>query len=309
MTQSCDISVVIPLYNKAGEVSRAISSVLGQSLLPREIIVVDDGSTDGSGDIVAAIESPLIRLIRQENKGVSVARNVGIEAANSEWVALLDGDDAWCSDFLSTIVSLMEQYPSCGAYSTAFYVEQGDERVAADTPADAGIVDFFAEAMSRYVIIPSTAVLNRDLVLSLGGFPEGMRLGEDQYLWTKIARQSDIAFSPKKMAIYSRAASNRSASIYRAEQTRFSFEELYDSAESDLSNEYIARVALGKALVESVKGGTAAAARAAKFFSYTRLSRRALWKVRVLNSLPRFMRPSLLAAYNWLAWKIAHKGM
>lgn len=309
MASTCDISVVIPLYNKAAEVARAISSVLEQSTLPREIIVVDDGSTDGSADVVRQFSSPLIRLISQENRGVSVARNVGIGAAVSKWVALLDGDDAWCKDFITTIDSLMEQYPDCGAYSTAFYIEQDGELVAADTPLDGGVVDFFAESMQHYVMIPSAAVLRRDLVLELGGFPEGMRLGEDQYLWTKIARTADIAFSPKKMVIYSRTASNRSAAIYRPEQTRFSFEELYDSEESDMSNEYIARVALGKALVESVKGGTDAAARAARFFSYTRLSRRALWKVRVLNSLPRFMRPSLLATYNWLAWKLAHKGL
>ena len=288
---------------------RAVSSVLMQSLLPHEIIVVDDGSTDGSGDIVESLNSPLIRLIRQENRGVSVARNIGIEAATTKWVALLDGDDVWCADFLQTVADLIEHYPDCGAYGTSFYIENGKERIEADTPMEEGKVDFFAEAMHRYVLIPSAVVLRRDLVLQLGGFPEGMRLGEDQYLWTKIARVASIAFSPRRMVIYSREASNRSAAIYFAEQTRFSFEELYDDAESDLSNEYIARVALGKALTESAKGGTQAAARAVRFFSYTRLSRRALWKVKVLNALPRFMRPWVLMVYNWLAWRIAHKGL
>ena len=309
MAQTSDITVVIPLNNTSAEIARAVTSVLAQSMLPREIIVVDDGSTDGSGDIVEGINSPLIRLISQENRGVSVARNVGIEAATTKWVALLDGDDMWCADFLQTVVGLIENYPDCGAYGTSFYIENGEERVAADTPKAEGVVDFFAEAMQHYVLIPSAVVLRRDLVLKLGGFPEGMRLGEDQYLWTKIARASQVAFSPRRVAIYSREASNRSASIYRAEQTRFSFEELYDDSQSELSNEYIARVALGKALVESAKGGTQAAARAAKFFSYTRFSRRALRKLRVLNSLPRFMRPWALRSYNWLAWKIAHKGL
>lgn len=309
MAQTYDISVVIPLYNKAAEIARALNSVLGQSMLPREIIVVDDGSTDGGGAIVEGFASPLVRLIRQENRGVSAARNRGIREASSRWVALLDGDDLWCADFLATVVALIERYPNCGAYGTSFFVESGEERVAADTPREEGVVDFFAEAMHHYVLIPSATVVNRDLVLELGGFPEGMRLGEDQYLWTKIARMSKVAFSPRRMAIYSREASNRSAAIYRAEQTCHSFEELYDDAECDLSNEYIARVALGKALTESAKGGTQAAARAVRFFSYTRLSRRALWKVRVLNSLPRFMRPCALRIYNWLAWRIAHKGV
>ena len=309
MASTCDISVVIPLYNKSAEIVRALSSVAVQSLQPREIIVVDDGSTDDGPAKIEALGNPLVRLIRQQNCGVSVARNVGIEAASSRWVALLDGDDVWCADFLATIWQLIERYPACGAYGTAFYIEQDGERVAADTPAEEGVVDFFAESMRHYVLIPSAAVLRRDLVLQLGGFPEGMRLGEDQYMWTKIARVAEVAFSPKKMAIYSRAASNRSAAIYRPEQTRFSFEELYDDSQSELSNEYIARVALGKALTESVKGGTAVARRAIRFFAYNRLSRRAWWKLRVLNALPPFMRPCVLSAYNWLAWRLAHKGL
>ena len=89
MAQTSDISVVIPLYNKAAEIARALNSVLGQSLLPREVIVVDDGSTDGSGAIVEGFASPLVRLVRQENQGVSAARNRGIREAKSRWVALL----------------------------------------------------------------------------------------------------------------------------------------------------------------------------------------------------------------------------
>lgn len=309
MAAFCDISVVIPLYNKSAEISRALHSVMAQSLCPREIIVVDDGSTDDSAEKVKAFNSPQLRLISQENKGVSVARNVGLKAAMSHWVAFLDGDDIWCADFLATIAELIKRYPCCGAYGTSFFVEQNNERVAANTPTEEGLVDFFAEAMHHYVLIPSATVVNRNLVLNLGGFPEGMRLGEDQYLWTKIARVAKVAFSPKKMVIYSRQASNRSAAIYRAEQTPYSFEDLYDDTQCEMSNEYIARVAIGKALTESVKGGTESAHRATCFFAYNRLSRRAWWKLRILNALPCFMRPSILSVYNWFAWKLARKGL
>ena len=150
MASTCDISVVIPLYNKSAEIVRALSSVVAQSLQPREIIVVDDGSTDDSLAKVEAFDNPLLRVIKQENRGVSVARNVGIEAATSTWVALLDGDDLWCADFLATIAALIAEYPGCGAYGTAFYIEQDGERIAADTPSEEGVVDFFAEAMRQF---------------------------------------------------------------------------------------------------------------------------------------------------------------
>ena len=200
-------------------------------------------------------------------------------------------------------------FPGCGAYGTAFYIRSADGMVQGDTPRQEGPVDFFREALSHYVLIPSATTLRRDLVVEAGGFPEGMKLGEDQYLWTKIARRAPICFSPKPLVCYSRTAQNRSAAIYTPENSLYSCEELYKPDAADLSNEYIARVALGKALVASAKGGTAEARRAARFFRYTRRSRRILWKLRLLNLLPARWRWPLLRGYNALAWRIAHKGL
>ena len=303
------ISVIIPLYNKAREVERTLRSLLAQRTLPDEIIIVDDGSTDRSMEVVRGFKSPLIKLFSQTNQGVSAARNRAIAEAQGEWIALLDADDRWHEDYLGEQLRMIERYPECGAYATAFKVDDGKREVVANTPQKEGVVDFFAESMHRYVMIPSATVIKRDLVLRLGGFPVGMRMGEDQYLWTKVAREAKIAFSPKPLVIYSRAAENRSAAIFRPEVSNFSLEDLYEESASDISNEYVARVALGKALVESSRGGTAQARRALEFFSYNRLSGRLARKVRVLNALPVWLRPKALALYNWLAWAIARKGI
>lgn len=304
-----DISVVIPLYNKAAEIERTLGSVLSQSVLPREVIVVDDGSTDGSGEKVERIASPLVRLVRQPNAGVSAARNRGIEMASGRWIALLDGDDWWQQDYLAAMARLIERNPDCGAYGSGFYVDNGDGLVVGDTPKREGVVNFFDESMHRFVLIPSATILRRDLVMQLGGFPVGMRMGEDQYLWTRIARVADVAFKPEPNVVYSRSASNRSAAIFKPEQSAFSLEDLYDASASDISNEYVARVALGKALVESVRGGTESARRALEFFSYNTMSHRLAAKLRFFNALPRSVRPVVSAVYNWLAWHIAKKGL
>lgn len=305
------ISVIIPLYNKRESIARAITSVVTQVPAPREIIVVDDGSTDGSGEIVEAMttQHPQLNLIRQENRGVSAARNRAIEAAEGEFIALLDGDDTWREGYIAEICQLISTYPDCGAYATGFYIVDDAERVIADTPKSEGVVDFFAESQSHYVLIPSATTLNRSLALQLGGFPEGMRMGEDQYLWIKIARAAKVCTSPKPLVDYSRSAENRSAAIYRPEQSVHSLEELYDPTAEDLSNEYLARVALGKALVQSAKGGTDEARRTADFFAYTNLHRRALCKLRVLNSLPAGWRNKALNIYNRIAWLVAKKGL
>ena len=303
------ISVIIPLYNKAKEIERTLRSVAKQSVQPLEIIIVDDGSTDGSAEVVAAMNLPQVTILYQPNRGVSAARNRAMEMVQGEWIALLDGDDYWQEGYLENAERMIDSFPAAGAIGTAFLIDDGKHLVAGDTPKEEGVVDFFRESMHRYVLIPSATVVRRDLALAMGGFPEGMRMAEDQYLWTKIARTSQVAFSSNPLVVYSRAAENRSASIYRAEQTTHSLEELYDREADEISNEYVARVALGKALVESSRGGTAAAQRALEFFAYNKLSKRLARKVQVLNYLPARVRPMVLAAYNWLAWVVARKGL
>ena len=162
MASRSNISVIIPLYNKASEIAITLHTVLAQSLQPREIIVVDDGSTDGSAEIVESFGSPLVRLIRQENRGVSAARNRAMREATGEWVALLDGDDMWGAEYLATVAEMIERWPKCGAYGTAFMIDDGNNCVPARCCEKMGVVDFFAESMTRYVLIPSATTLRRD---------------------------------------------------------------------------------------------------------------------------------------------------
>ena len=313
--ESMRISVVMPLYNKEAEVERALRSVIEQSLAPGEIIVVDDGSTDGSRAIVERIiaEYPEagIRLITQQNSGVSAARNRGIAEAKGDYIALLDADDAWLTGYIAEVCRLMEYYPEADAYSTAFDIVSGTKRVAASTPTTEGYIDITEEALQhRYPIIPSTATLRREAVLRAGGFPEGMRIGEDQWLWVKMVQQgAKFCFSPMSLVRYSRTASNRSASIYRREQSAHTIEELYNPDGNSTLNEYVARIAIGKAITQSVRGGTDDARRAAKVFAYTTRSRRQLRRLRILNALPKALRPMADGLYSFLSWAISRKGL
>lgn len=304
------ISVVIPLYNKQREIASAVRSALAQSYPPVEIIVVDDGSTDGGADAVRAIASPLVRLISQPNAGVSAARNHGIGESTGEYIALLDADDVWEPGFLAEIASLIGEFPGCGLYCTAFDIVSDDGIYPAQTPSERGIVgNFFRDSAHRYIAIPSASCIPRRVFDTVGLFPEGMKIGEDLHLWIRIARRYPVCFSPERLVRYSRVASNRSAAGYTPELTVHSFEELYDAESSAEEQEFIARAALGKALIQSARGGTKEAARAARFFAYTRTYRRTLRKVRLLNALPASWRVPVIGWYNALAWRLARKGL
>lgn len=310
-----NISVVIPLYNKEAEVERALTSVVEQSLAVGEIIVVNDGSTDNSEAVVQEFikrhPDTNIRVINQENSGVSAARNRGISEAMGEYVALLDADDWWLSNYIAEVCRLMEYFPDCDAYSTAFNVVNGVSHSRAAVPTTEGYISPADEAlMGRYPIIPSTATLRRSTVLNCGGFPEGMRIGEDQWLWVRMIQNgAQFAYSPTSLVRYSRTASNRSASIYRAEECALSIAELYDPKQSEALNEYIARIGIGKAITQSVRGGTEDAKKAIRAFGYTKLSKRQLSRLKLLNRLPASLRPALNGLYATLAWAIKRRGL
>src|SRR5260370_952192 len=104
------VSIVIPLYNKAAYIKRALDSVRAQTFADYEVIVVDDGSTDGGGDLVTGYGDPRVRLIRQNNAGPGPARNRGIEDAAGPYLTFLDADDEWMPTFLEKSLGLLDQY-------------------------------------------------------------------------------------------------------------------------------------------------------------------------------------------------------
>lgn len=111
------VSVVIPTYNRGFSIGRAIDSILGGTLIPDEIIVVDDGSSDNTQEILKAYEGR-VRYIFQKNAGASAARNSGIQAANAEWIAFLDSDDEWLPDYLMCQIESIEKHPTVLAHVT-----------------------------------------------------------------------------------------------------------------------------------------------------------------------------------------------
>ncbi|MEG1759386.1 MAG: glycosyltransferase family A protein [Alistipes sp.] len=307
---NCNFSVIIPLYNKEAEIRDTVLSVLAQTYQPMEIVIVDDGSTDCSAEIVRSIHSPLVKLISQPNAGECAARNRAMDESTGDYMALVDADDTWEPGFLAEIASMIEEFPDCGIYSTAFNIVSHEGVFPSNSPSERGVVaNFFRDSMTRYISIPSASVIPKCVIDRIGGFPEGMKLGGDQYMWIKIARRYAVCFSPYRLSNYSKVASNRSSAIYTPERTHYTFEDLYDREASSESNEFVARAALGKALVISAKGGTKEARQTARFFAWTRDNRRTLRKVRVLNRLPVCWRSPLLNLYNRLAWAILKKGL
>ena len=314
-TESEQISVVIPLYNKEAEIERTLLSVINQSLKPREIIVVDDGSTDSSADIVRHIIERYpehnIRLVSQTNAGVSAARNRGVEEATGEYIALLDGDDCYLTGYIAEVCRLMTYYPTSDCFSTGFNIVNHDKRIAAPCPEHEGEINPAVESLlGGYPIIPSTATIRRSTLQAIGGFPVGMRMGEDQWVWVRLMQHgAKFCFSPMSLVRYSRTASNRSAAIYRSEQSKHSISELYNPEGDRLTNEYIARIGIGKAITQSVRGGTQDAARAIHDFGYTELNRRQLMRLRITNALPRVLRGVVDGIYRTAAWIITKRGL
>lgn len=212
------VSVVIPLYNKAPYIERSVRSVLQQTFKDFEVIVVDDGSTDGGGDIVQQIADPRIRLIRQENAGVSAARNRGIIEAKAELVAFLDADDEWKPAFLETTLGLFQRYAHIVAACTDFYIltekrSYFENHRFYSKNQEYLIQDYFAVCLTlgRGLMTSSSAVVRRDILLDVGAFPVGVAYGEDLDTWGRLAFQGDIALVTKTLVLFHTEAKDRAS--------------------------------------------------------------------------------------------------
>lgn len=203
-------SVVIPLYNKERQIAGTLRSVFAQTCADYEIIVVDDGSTDGSAAVVESLHDPRIRLIRQANAGVSAARNLGIAEARGEYIALLDADDEWRPEYLATIADLIRRYPQCDVFATNYsHVDSNGKTfptILRKLPFDGddGILYNYFEvaSVSSPPICSICITARKEAFQSVGGFPLGIKSGEDLLTWARLAARYKIAYSKKPLAVF-----------------------------------------------------------------------------------------------------------
>ena len=203
------ISIVIPLYNKESQIANTLLSVLAQTYQDFEVVIVDDGSTDGSVAEVQKIQDQRIRIISQKNAGVSAARNRGIAEAKGEYIAFLDADDEWKPDYLAAQAALIEKYPDYKVFATNYEFRNASGLVRPTILKgleinDSGILGNYFEvsAISHPPLWTSAVMVEKKAIESVGGFPEGIRSGEDLITWARLACNYKIAYDKRPMAIY-----------------------------------------------------------------------------------------------------------
>ncbi len=214
------ISVIIPCFNGEAYIPISLRSVLAQQWEDLEIIVVDDGSTDGSAALIAR-DFPQVVLIRQSNEGVAAARNLGIRSARGEWLAFLDADDAWLPGKLEAQWKALSSDPAARMSYTGWHVWESDVSDASpglvaqlrsaaaddtDSPGASGWI--YTSLLEDCVVWTSTVLVHRSVLDEVGVFDPGLRIGEDYDLWLRASRVTKILRVPKPFALYRMHPSN-----------------------------------------------------------------------------------------------------
>jgi glycosyltransferase involved in cell wall biosynthesis len=278
------ISVVIPLYNKARYVVRALESVAGQTYGDFEVIVVDDGSTDGGGDLVSEFGDPRFKVVRQTNAGPGAARNRGAAEASGEFIAFLDADDSWMPEFLASSLKMLDlPGRAVGAVSSGYIIQpegmsseglwrsrrfaEGEQRV---TP---GMAARRLAHMAAYMT-QSTTVVRADVLRRWGGYytKNSCRYAEDTSLCLKLLLNEPVVFQSRPMAYLDFGASELGRNFTGARPVEpflsdpEDIERVCPPELADLLRRYYARCACKTATVLGAWGQTVAARRLVRRF-------------------------------------------
>lgn len=202
------ISIVIPLYNKEDFIGRALASVIAQTYGDWECIIVDDGSSDRSLDVVSGFQDQRIKIVRQQNAGPSAARNRGAKEAHGEWIALLDADDYWLNDHLSVLTDLIVCFPECNVVASNWWNEdmEGNRTVANkfSTQNDTTIEEYIEFVAGGFgpLVHSSSAAVRKSAWVTVGGFRNQFRLAEDADFWCRLSLQTRFAVSHRPSSVY-----------------------------------------------------------------------------------------------------------
>jgi glycosyltransferase involved in cell wall biosynthesis len=190
-----EVSVIIPTYNRRAMVREAIDSVLAQTAPSFELIVVDDGSSDGTAEDLARLvaeRAGTVRIERTANRGPAAARNRGVAMARAPLVAFLDSDDLWAPEKLERHLEFMRAKPCCAISQTNETWIRNGRRVNPGMRHRKRAGDFFVDSLRTCLVSPSAVLMRKELLDSIGGFDEDMRAAEDYDLWLRIQVEHEI---------------------------------------------------------------------------------------------------------------------
>ncbi len=195
------VSVIIPTYNRRESLNRAVASVRAQTFQDWELIVVDDGSEDGSAEMAEAIDDRRIRVIRQPRKGVSAARNRGIRASRHPWIALLDSDDRWKASKLENQIQALQAAPQYRwIHSDEIWIRRG-RRVNPKKKHRKYGGWIYHRCLPLCVISPSSVVMQRSLLDEVGWFDEDYPVCEDYELWLRVCCRHPVLFLEEPLTV------------------------------------------------------------------------------------------------------------
>ena len=196
-----DISVVIPTYNRCDLLKRAVSSALNQTISTKEIIIIDNGSTDNTKEMISSFY-PKITYIYEKRRGVSIARNLGIKNCNSTWIAFLDSDDAWEPQKLEQQLFLSKNIKKKYRLihtNEIWYKNNKFQNQSRKHQKLGG--DIFKKSLEICCISPSSAFIKKEVFDDYGYFDESLEVCEDYDMWIRITAKEDVAFLDKPLVI------------------------------------------------------------------------------------------------------------
>ncbi|WP_051907967.1 glycosyltransferase family 2 protein [Flavimarina sp. Hel_I_48] len=237
-----EISVVVPIFNKAAYLKQTIQSVLNQTFSDFEILAVNDGSTDGSLHILKDFQDARLRIIDQENSGLSSARNVGIREATGEVIALLDADDLWKPQHLNNLIFLSQHFTEAHLYGTGYeeYFPKGkvvkpNINRPKQTEKPHIITDFFEANIQQPLVVPSSFAFRKVIVNEIGGFDPKISYSEDVDFYIRANLKYRFAYQPEITCRYIMESVNQITRSRKSDRIIPEFQRYLDENPSHLS--------------------------------------------------------------------------
>ena len=297
-------SVIIPLYNKQEYILATLNSVLEQKFQDFEVIIIDDGTTDQSVDLVKGLGNAKIQLLQQKNQGVSVARNNGIAAAKGNYMALLDADDLWSPNHLESLHTLIHKFPEAGLYCNRYaikYSEHYTKDIIFSQPIPEGmtiIKDYFTASLINPIAWLSAVAFRKGDFLRIGSFDTHLRTAEDVDLFIRFVLKYSVAFNNQTTMIYTKNTSQDSLSKveYNGERdyfiNKYRKQELVDSS----LKKYLDQNRFALAVRSKICGDNHIYQKQIKDIDFKQLTT----KQRILLFLPNYILKRMAKIHHWL---------